>query len=790
MSFGALWVFRGLRDGVLTTRWPARRDAYADEWRGPATVLAEGHVAAGELDTLCPAGAIGRRPDGGVSLDQGRCIGCGRCVAARPDAFGWERGPASAALTRGGLVVPEGTETDQVLAAVRDSLRRRTRAFGRSVHIRHVDAGSDGSEEWEVHALLNPVYDVHRLGIFFTASPRHADVLLVTGSGARGMAEPLRRTYQGMPDPKIVIAAGTDAVSGGLLDGSYATRGGVAEIVPVDVWVPGSPPSPFNLLYGLLLGAAGLTGLGRSAAGPTPPARLDEPLAAPSRAQRFAPAESARWVLAALPYLLGCAGSACLAVAGGAAVAGHGSVLDHGDQLGFAGVWFAGLAHTVLAGDRLSGLFLLIAFGAAVPVSLGFAGWPPDRGGPAAGQRGYRGLGALNALTLGAIAVIMTARDAFVLLFGWELLTVAFYLLAGFERRKPGRPGEALVTLVFGKISGASLLAGLLLLASRSGSMALASFAHVPGGAARSTGYVLLVTGFAVKAGLLPFQVWLPRGYSAAPGPARAVMAGVGSTVGFYGLWRTLDLLGAPPGWLAGVLLTAAAVTAVLGIAHAAVATQLPRVIAYSSVENTGLIVAGFGVALTGAATHDSQLVAAGLLAATLQVITHTVAKSVLMLTGARIESAMGTGDLDRLRGAGRRVPWSGTGLAVAALTLAGLPLTAGFVSEWFLLESLMQQFRVPGLGFRLVLAVTGAAVALTVGFAGVTFVRMVGLIAAGPPQERARTGPDFGWAGRTGVLTLAACCLGLAMVTPLEIRVIVRGLAPLVPAGVSAGAL
>lgn len=530
----------------------------------------------------------------------------------------------------------------------------------------------------------------------------------------------------------------------------------------------------------LLLGVAGLTGL----AAPPP----GEALAWLSRPQRFAPTETARRLLAALPYLLGGAGSACLAVAGGAAVAGHGSVLNLGDLLGLRGVSFAGLAHTGLAVDPLSGLFLLIAFGAAVPVSLGFAGWPTSHGGQA--EQGNHGLGALYALTLGAIAVIMTARDAFVLLFGWELLTVAFYLLAGFERRKPDRPAQALVTLVFGKISGASLLAGLLLLASRSGSMTLASFAHVPGGAARSTGYVLLVTGFAVKAGLVPFQVWLPRGYSAAPGPARAVMAGVGSTVGFYGLWRTLGLLGAPPGWLAGVLLAVAAATAILGIAHAAVATQLPRVIAYSSVENTGLIVAGFGVALTGAVTQDSRLVAAGLLAATLQVITHTVAKSVLMLTGARIESAMGTGDLDRLRGAGRRVPWSGTGLAVSALTLAGLPLTAGFVSEWFLLESLMQQFRVPGLGFRLVLAITGAAVALTVGFAGVTFVRMIGLIAAGPPQERAQTGPDFGWAGRAGVLALAACCLGLAVVTPLEIRVIGRGLTPLVPAGVSAGAL
>jgi Ni,Fe-hydrogenase III small subunit len=185
-------------------------------------------------------------------------------VAARPEVFGWQQGPATAALTRGGLVVPALAETDAELAAMRDSLRLRTRALRRSVHIRHVDAGSDGSEEWEVNALLNPVYDVHRLGVFFTASPRHADVLLVTGAGARGMAEPLRRTYHGMPDPKIVVAAGTDAVSGGLLAGSDATHGGVGEIVPVDVWVPGSPPSPFALLHGLLLGLGRLADGSRS----------------------------------------------------------------------------------------------------------------------------------------------------------------------------------------------------------------------------------------------------------------------------------------------------------------------------------------------------------------------------------------------------------------------------------------------------------------------------------------------------------------------------------------------
>jgi Ni,Fe-hydrogenase III small subunit len=167
--------------------------------------------------------------------------------------FGWSRGPATAALSRSGLVVPEIAETPERLAAVRDGLRARTAALRRSVHLRHVDAGSDGTEEWEILALFNPVYDAHRLGIFLTASPRHADILLVTGAGARGMTEPLLRTYDAMPDPKIVIAVGTDAVSGGLVGPSYAVTGETAAPVPVDIWLPGSPPPPFSILHALLL---------------------------------------------------------------------------------------------------------------------------------------------------------------------------------------------------------------------------------------------------------------------------------------------------------------------------------------------------------------------------------------------------------------------------------------------------------------------------------------------------------------------------------------------------------
>jgi formate hydrogenlyase subunit 3/multisubunit Na+/H+ antiporter MnhD subunit len=488
-------------------------------------------------------------------------------------------------------------------------------------------------------------------------------------------------------------------------------------------------------------------------------------------------------LLRGAPYALGTIGAGCLAATGGSALAA-GTVRLNVD--GWLAAPAGGGQGSGLAVDRLSALFLLMAFGAAVPVSAAFASWAvkPESAATRMLAQGY-------ALALGATVVIMTALDAFTALFGWEALTAAFYLLAGAKRGEPDRVGAARITVAFGKMSGAALLVGLLLLAGRSHSIVLASFTHVPGGAARTAALVLLMTGFVIKAGLVPFQVWLPRGYAAAPAPARAVMAGVCVNVGFYGLWRTLALLGHPPGWLAGFLLILGGLSALLGIAHAAVQNRLSRVIAYSSVENSGLIITGFGVALTGAAVGNQRLVAIGLLAATLQMVTHTAAKSLLFSSAAGLEAVAGSDDLEVLRGMGRRAPWSGTGLAVGALTLAGLPPTAGFVSEWFLLESLMQQFRVASLGGRLTLAVAGAAVALTAGFAGVTFVRLVGMVVLGPAGvvSRSRRG-EYGWTGRCAVVFLAACPLVIAALTPLEIRVIAAGLSPVVPGGLTMGAL
>jgi Ni,Fe-hydrogenase III small subunit/ferredoxin-like protein FixX len=228
------WIARGLGKGIVTTRYPRRAEQPPAGFRGRVELVDERNART-ELEAVCPTRAISVTPEGRVGLDRGRCILCGACVDAEPERFRFVAAYETA--TRNGGALP---------------LAERVRALKRSVHIRHVDAGSDGAEEWEIAALTNPYYDMQRLGLFFTAAPRHADILLVTGGVTPEMEKPLRRAYELMPEPKAVVAAGTDACSGGFAAGG-ATAGGVDAVLPVDVYVPGSPSSPIAILHGLLL---------------------------------------------------------------------------------------------------------------------------------------------------------------------------------------------------------------------------------------------------------------------------------------------------------------------------------------------------------------------------------------------------------------------------------------------------------------------------------------------------------------------------------------------------------
>jgi Ni,Fe-hydrogenase III small subunit/ferredoxin len=249
------WLARGLHKGIVTTGYPHRPEPAPTSFRGRIAVL-ETQDADPSLEEVCPTGAI-TVGDGGVALDRGRCILCGLCVSADPARFALVDDYETAARSRWGLVVGEPPVAP--LGAVRQTLGDRSRTLRRSIHIRHVDAGSDGAEEWEISALANPFYDMQRLGLYFTLSPRHADVLLVTGGVTASMRAPLERAYDVMPSPKAVVAAGTDACSGGFASAVGEVAGGVDQVLPVDVYVPGSPPSPIALLHGLLLAAGVVT---------------------------------------------------------------------------------------------------------------------------------------------------------------------------------------------------------------------------------------------------------------------------------------------------------------------------------------------------------------------------------------------------------------------------------------------------------------------------------------------------------------------------------------------------
>ena len=236
------------RQGHRTVPYPGPLPPLPERLRGLPVLRPEKcRSGCAECIAACPTGALSRGPEG-LRLDLGRCLFCGECETACPDgAVRFTNDPRMAARRRDDLLL--GGDGPRLAAALGDESRR---LFGRSLRLREVSAGGCNGCEVEVNVLNTIVFDLGRFGIQFVASPRHADGLLVTGPVTRNMENALRKTWEAVPGPRLVIAVGACAISGGPYAGHPEQLDGTAGVVPVDLFVPGCPPHPLGILDGLL----------------------------------------------------------------------------------------------------------------------------------------------------------------------------------------------------------------------------------------------------------------------------------------------------------------------------------------------------------------------------------------------------------------------------------------------------------------------------------------------------------------------------------------------------------
>ncbi len=445
-----------------------------------------------------------------------------------------------------------------------------------------------------------------------------------------------------------------------------------------------------------------------------------------------------------------------------AALGGARPVLDLGG-------WF-GFGSSALRADGLAGVFFAVTGVTAAATAWAAIERPPGRW--------LTGLGC--ALVL-AVAVAIGADNAFLFFLAWETITVCIYLIASSDRAHPQRLVQGYFAAGLTKLGGAALLAAIGLLYAHTHSFSLDVWDHAALSAGtRGVLFALLLTAFGTKIGLIPVQGALPAGYAASPRLGAAWLS-VALGAGFYGLWRfVFEIAGPLPTWCGDATLIIGALTAITGIAYAITQDDLRRFLGYSTVEQAGIVLLGFGVALLGQSDHNGRLAAAGLLAATLQLCAANLAKTLALIGVDRVELATGRRTLDPLGGLGRRLPRTAAGVGIATFTLAAIPPLAGFVSEWFTFEALLQGFRMPTLLSQLLCALGAAALALSAGLALLAFAKFFGFTFLGPSRTRLPNVVET-FRGSLSLTALAFILLFLGAAAPWEIHALASGLQALV---------
>jgi hydrogenase-4 component B len=438
------------------------------------------------------------------------------------------------------------------------------------------------------------------------------------------------------------------------------------------------------------------------------------------------------------------------------------------------GAGFSSTLRPAVGIDPLSGVFLLVIAVAAAPAAVYATGYLAGAGHP-------RAIASLTGLFPLALIGVVTARDATLFLASWELMTLvpaAAILIA----RGEGEARRAVFEyLAITHIGGAGVWIALLTLAQRG---ALGNPAGLLSAGAGVQAFVAVagIVGFGTKAGLVPLHSWLPRVHPLAPSHVSAVMSGVMVKIALYGVVRLLfEWLGALPLWVGLTVLGLGAVSSLFGILYALFQEDLKRLLAFSTIENVGIITLALGAAAVFSTRGEQGWAALALAAALLHCINHAAAKALLFLGAGSMERATGGLGLDRMGGLLRRMPRTGAAVLVGALAIAGAPVLGGFASEWAALQALLGLGRQDALGIALAGALGAAALAATVGLGAICFVKVIGLALLGPPRTPScADATEVARAMWAPVAALAGACLALGLVPGL----LLPSLADLAPGG------
>jgi len=430
--------------------------------------------------------------------------------------------------------------------------------------------------------------------------------------------------------------------------------------------------------------------------------------------------------------------------------------------------WLVPLIGVSLQLNPLGGFFIALTGAVAVPVGVYAIGYA---------RREHLGAVPLSVLPLFVVAMMLVPAAAAVstFLLAWELMAAASLILVAAQHARPAVRQAAVFYAVMTQLGFVAILLGLMVLSAAGGADRFADLSAVPAGA-RTAVFVLTLAGFGSKAGLLPLHAWLPRAHPEAPSPVSALMSAAMVNLGIYGIIRIdLQLLGPGPRWWGVTLLVIGAVSAVYGVLQASVATDLKRLLAYSTVENMGLIAVALGAATLLAATGATSAATVAMAAALLHLVGHAAFKCLGFLAAGSVLAATGPCDLDRLGGLARRMPATTILFGVAALGASGLPLGAGFVGEWLLVQSLIHAAPHPSTVVALATPLVLGAVALTTGLGVAAMVKAFGIgFLARPRSDAAADAREAPASMLTGMVAPAVACVVLAvapcvLATPLH---------------------